>query len=363
MLPLKSIYASLEEYDPIVVDQFGRFRCYLSQNPCKLEPAVSKFLFREGFRPTYKNGKKFAVCISHDVDNVYDRRTRREAVMDSFRSLKNRDLPRLSGSLRQLSGPKLNPDWFLEQFLDLEKKYAIPATYYFLALEKQEWDFNYYIDQMAPYFAMIREAGGEIGLHGGHEAYNSREKIASERAKLEKACGEPIFGYRNHFLRFKTPQTWEHLASLGFVYDTTFGYADMIGYRNGMCYPFRPFDPRTNTFMDILELPLILMDCTFWKYMGLDMDQSFRLFRKIVDDVKAVNGVLTILWHNHSLKGEEGVLFHRIIDYLVKDQEAWFSTSMELALFWKENHLPTMESIVRSNLDSVIFEPQQTRVV
>ena len=51
-----------------------------------------------------------------------------------------------------------------------------------------------------------------------------------------------MIGYRNHYLRFKLPETWKYLADAGFEYDTTLGYSNALGYRNGMCHPFRPYD-------------------------------------------------------------------------------------------------------------------------
>jgi len=354
MTTLKELYSSAEEYDPLVLDKFQRFRSYLSGNPQKLEPLISRHLFNNGFRPVYRDGKKYAVCFSHDVDCIYDTRGRKRNIIDSVKSLKNINLSDSVYNLKNIVKPQINPDWLLDKFIDLEQEHNIPATYYFLALDQDEEDHNYRIDTMGPYFKKIKGAGSEIGLHGGHLAFNNKEKIEAERNKLEKACGEKVRGYRNHYLRFNTPGTWRHLEKLGFIYDTTFGYADLPGYRNGMCYPFRPFDHSANSFIDILELPLIVMDVTFWKYMGLDIHQSFILFQKIADDIKKVNGVLTILWHNNCLTKEEGVLYRKIFDYLIKDEEAWFASSMELALFWKEKNLPVMEEMIQSNFESII---------
>jgi peptidoglycan/xylan/chitin deacetylase (PgdA/CDA1 family) len=352
MRTIKDLYTSAEEYNPLVVDSFERFRSCLSANPDRMEPVLSRYLHAGGFRPVYKDDKKYAVCLSHDVDLLYDRKSTKTAVLDSLRALKN---GRPGGSVTQLKNivrPQLKASWLLDQFIDLEEKYKIPATYYFLALDPGEEDFNYTLESVKPYMQRITDNGSEIGLHGGHRAFNSKEKIAAEKDKLERAHGMAIKGYRNHFLRFKTPHTWNHLSQLGFVYDTTFGYPDQPGYRNGLCYPFRPFDLNTNSFIDLLELPLITMDVTFWKYMGLDMDSAFTLFKKLAADVKKVNGVLTILWHNNCLSGAEGSLYKRIFDHIVRDDEAWFASSMELALFWKEKNGPVMEEMIKAGFDS-----------
>ncbi len=230
-----------------------------------------------------------------------------------------------------------NADWSLDRLIDLENKNNIRSTFYFLALNEREEDFNYNLDSLTPYFKRIKVAGSEIGLHGGHRAFNNIQKIEAEKRDLELKCGENVKGYRNHYLRFKTPDTWKHLEALQFTYDTTYGFADLVGYRNGLCYPFRPFDWVNNSYLDILEVPLVIMDVSFWKYMGLNIEDSFLLFKKIFNDIKSVNGVLTILWHNHSMIGNEGILYHWILDYLVKDEEIWFTNTLELAEYWREN--------------------------
>jgi len=44
----------------------------------------------------------------------------------------------------------------------------------------------------------------------------------------KKVLGKKAIGYRNHFLKFKVPDTWTLLEKAGFKYDTTFGYAMQI---------------------------------------------------------------------------------------------------------------------------------------
>jgi len=85
--------------------------------------------------------------------------------------------------------------------------------------------------------------------------------------KLEKVLGKKIVGYRNHYLKFKVPETWGLPKEAGFKYDTTLGYADCVGFRNGMCHPFKPFDLNINSYINILEIPLIIMDRTLFDYM------------------------------------------------------------------------------------------------
>ena len=97
------------------------------------------------------------------------------------------------------------------------------------------------------------------------------------------------------------PTTWELLRTAGFKYDTTFGYADCVGFRNGMCHPFQPFNLNTDQYIDIWEIPLTIMDKTLLSYMELDMATSWEITKRLIDTTEELGGVITVLWHNTSM--------------------------------------------------------------
>ena len=109
---------------------------------------------------------------------------------------------------------------------------------------------------------------------------------------------------------FKVPDTWELLSRAGFKYDTTFAYADCVGFRNGMCHPFKPFNLNTNKEIDILEIPLTIMDATIFLHMNIDQKRAWDLTKQLIDTVEQYNGVITILFHNDTYKLEENLKFY-----------------------------------------------------
>lgn len=60
-----------EEYNPEFRDQYDRFPYYLSKTRDIFQPDVSRFLIDSGYKPEYPDGKKFAVCLTHDIDSVF----------------------------------------------------------------------------------------------------------------------------------------------------------------------------------------------------------------------------------------------------------------------------------------------------
>ncbi|MDY0278836.1 MAG: hypothetical protein RBQ97_12210, partial [Acholeplasma sp.] len=104
--------------------------------------------------------------------------------------------------------------------------------------------------------------------------------------RLEKVLGEKVTGYRSHYLKFQVPETWEILAQAGFSYDSTLGYTDCVGFRNGMCHPYHPVNLNTGNEIDIIELPLHVKDMSlFQQYMRLDFDGAWTIVKGMIDAV------------------------------------------------------------------------------
>lgn len=344
------LYANSKEYISPLRDKLDRHPSFVSNNPNLFEPTLSAHLHKEGFRPVYKDGKKAAVCFSHDIDFLYEPKNSTGHTISFLQALKSRQLKTAAYNFKSIFKPVPYNDYALQHLIDIELERNIRSTYYFLCLKSGEEDYNYDIKEVSKYFDLLSREGFEIGLHGGHEAYNNIDKLRAEKEILESVYKGRLVGYRNHYLRFATPQSWYNLKEVGFEYDTTYGFAEHPGYRNGMCYPHRPYDFVQKKFIDIIEIPLIVMDVSFFKYLNLNLQSAIELFNKIYVDVKKINGVLTVLWHNNCLQGEYGKLYKHILDVVCNDDELWITTSAEAAAWWKEHNLSKMEEIITQNI-------------
>ncbi|MGB2805666.1 MAG: hypothetical protein WBD64_12320, partial [Candidatus Zixiibacteriota bacterium] len=131
----------------------------------------------------------------------------------------------------------------------------------------------------------------------------------------------------------EVPTTWELLKEAGFKYDATFGYADCVGFRNGMCHPFKPFNLNTNEYIDILEIPLAIMDCTLDGYMRLDWEAAWEIARRLICTVERYKGVLTILWHNTSMNGKELEFYEKILECCCR-KGAWMTSGEKIWEWW-----------------------------
>lgn len=329
------LFTKKEEYDPTLLDKYGRFPYYLSNQRNVFEPEVSDFLIKNGMNPEYPEGRKFAVCLTHDIDFVCTGML--NTATRTVKALKKGQFVEASILPFSRINKRWNPLWNFRQTMELEEIYGAKSTFYFLTLDPGNQDFTFSIEELEEELGHILDDGWEVGLHGGHEAYNNLTEIKRKKQKLEKVLKKEVIGYRNHYLRFKTPKTWELLAEVGFSYDSTFGYYDCAGFRNGMCHPFSPYDLNTGKEIDILEIPLSIMDTTLFSHMHLDFKQAWKLTEKLILTTERHRGVLTILWHNTNMQGDYLEFYKKILQYCAQ-KGAWMTSGAQICNWWKKKY-------------------------
>ncbi len=327
-------YLNRAEYDS---DQSGRSE-FSSAPPFDINtPAVSDKLLASGFDPNYPNGKDFAICLTHDIDAInYPGLRWPYRILKAFSKGQFRHAGKIA--LSKFSHEQ-NPLWNFENIMELEKKYNAISSFYFLALVIGEEDFQFDIQDCKDVLIEIDRAGWEVGLHGGHTAFHDTDQLLREKDRLETALGKSVTGYRNHYLKFSLPHSWQSLKSARFEHDSTIGYPDMIGFRNGMCHPYYPYDDLKKEYLDILEIPLVIMDATLEYYLQLDPKSSWERVKNLIDITKERRGAISILWHNNYLFDPIGwgELYERILEY-GQSQNGWLTSSAKINSWYRENN-------------------------
>lgn len=324
------LFTCKEEYATRITDQFGRFPFFLSHHDV-FRPQVSEFLCESGSNITYPDNKPFAVCLTHDIDFLNSEGTWQRVVKAL---LKGNFQQALRTSMEKRS-KQWNPLLNFPAIMDIEAKYGAKSTFFFRAGDETEIDFNYHVEDFASEIGTILDNEHEIGLHGSLKAHCNLELIQIEKKRLEKVVGGDVAGYRNHFLGFKIPITWELLHEAGFLYDATFGYSECIGFRNGMCHPFKPFNLLTEQEINILEIPLHVMD-TSLIFMKTDPVNTYTLIRQLVDTCEKYHGVLTISWHNNAKNDWINLdLYKKIVQYCY-EKGAWLASGEQILKFWND---------------------------
>lgn len=328
------LFTRKEEYTNPFRDQYGRFPYYASKNRDIFEPLASRYLIEHDYHIEYPDNAPFAVCLTHDIDTIY-RSLAKKGLM-ALQSLKYGNHFGTFRTLPMIRSRKL-PLCNFQQTMDLEEGYGAKSTFFFMAEHPDEQDYAYNIEDLKIEIRNIINCGWEVGLHGGHTTYLDPNEMRQKKERLEKVTQTPVIGFRNHFLRFRVPDTWEYLSQAGFQYDTTFGYADCVGFRNGMCHPFRPFNLNTGCDIDIVEIPLVVMDGTLDEtYMRIDVTRKWEFVKELIDRVAECHGVFTLLWHNTYLEGENLALYEKMLRFFNK-KKAWITSGGRLASHINKN--------------------------
>jgi hypothetical protein len=115
-----------------------------------------------------------------------------------------------------------------------------------------------------------------------------------------RRIGTALCGNRFHFLGFDAAQTPQVLEAAGMAYDCSLGFAEALGFRNGICHPFFLWDHANDRPSQVLEIPLMVMDATlqFKHYMGLSPSVATSAALALMEEVERWHGVMSILWHN-----------------------------------------------------------------
>ena len=102
-----------------------------------------------------------------------------------------------------------------------------------------------------------------------------------------------------------------------------------------MCHPFKPYDLRNGREIDILEIPLTIMDCTL-QYMWLDAGKAWEVTRRLIDATERCHGVITILWYNTYMEGARLKFYEKILGYC-REKGAWMKSGEDISALWNKH--------------------------
>lgn len=329
------LFTRKEEYNSPLRDKYDRFPSSASKNQKILVPQASQLLVKNGYSIDYPDSAPFAVCLTHDIDNVYQSIPYKG--FSALRYLTHGDVTESLNRIRWMRSKSL-PLCNFSEIMDIEEKFDARSTFFFMAESPKEQGYSYDIEVFEPDIGEIIDRGWEVGLHGGHTTYNNGQEMQKKKERLEKVTHKPVLGYRNHFLRFRVPDTWEHLCSAGFQYDSTLGYPDCVGFRNGMCHPYLPYNLTLQHQINVIEIPLTIMDGTLDQYRKFQSHMAWDITTKLIDTVEECHGCITFLWHNTYYFNEQKKFYERILNYCA-DRKAWMTNGKEIAdIFKKQDH-------------------------
>ncbi len=246
------------------------------------------------------SNQKISAILSHDIDQCNT-----GWKQDAYRALRDGHIATaVKAPLQRIFGKDI---WFnFDQIKKLEAEKNVSSVFYFIN-EKKKYgkhpnaDYDIHSPEILKELHLLEEAGCEIGAHFSLGTAWDRNQIERELETFPVK----VQGGRFHYLAFSNPRSFRILEAAGVLYDSSLGFAEVPGFRNGFCFPFHPYDYENRKAFSLIELPLVIMDWTFIgkEYLHMQPDEIYPQLEDIIAEVDKFSGLLVILWHNNSFSG------------------------------------------------------------
>lgn len=302
-----------EEYFPFTLDKHNRYPAtdsILFKNDVLERPVIDEWL--QQFRNVLQNN--FAVNIvtpafrfmpSYDIDIAWSYKNKGLARNAGalLRNFSRGNFAETKNQLSVLSGKKTDVyDAYL--WMDtLHKNFSLRPLYFILAaLETTPFDKN--IDPNHPAMQTLIKAFSASGIVGMHPSYfteNNDRLFASEKSTLANVSGKPVYISRQHYIKFRFPQTCHQLIENSITDDFSMGYGTHLGFRAGTSCSFLWYDLQNEQATTLKIHPFCFMDTTAHYEQQLSAATAFERLQKMADQIKASNGQLITIFHNFSL--------------------------------------------------------------
>ncbi|MDP4161110.1 MAG: hypothetical protein Q8911_15350, partial [Bacillota bacterium] len=176
----------------------------------------------------------------------------------------------------------------------------------------------------------LEDGGWEAGVHG-IDAWSDVHAARDEHERVSMLTGQKELGVRMHWLYFQSPHSFKALEEGGFLYDATFGYNEVVGFRAGTLQPYHPLNCQT-----LWELPLHIQDGALMgeEHLDLNREDAFEMAKPILTWAKRFGGAVSLLWHNQSFTAPRfwGEVYERLIAQ-GKADGAWIAVPRDV-LYW-----------------------------
>ena len=235
--------------------------------------------------------KKSRIFVSHDIDSVFG-----SLKYDGLWALKNGNLLSMMQIITRTL--LLNPPWFnIDKIAKLEDEHDIKACYYWIVQNGRDsnriknGDYSIRNRKIQTQMEVVKSFGNEVGLH---------KSTMSTTFEDERGMLAEVKSNRFHFLKINNPDSFTEMEKSGITSDSSIGFPYSMGFKNSFGMPYYPYDIVKNEKVNVLEIPLQIMDGMF----EITNQRSGRIaYEKITDFIEKnnTNAIISILWHNSEM--------------------------------------------------------------
>jgi hypothetical protein len=305
--------------------------------------------------PRWPHGKRAAASIGHDVDYPEIKRW-----LEPFRIVARQGARGLGPALDVLGGRRHH--WHFPEWVEMEKRLQTRSAFYFVprqgslleyAAGRPDPFYDIASERFRQLFRYLSEEGFEVGLQASYLAYQSREKFAAEKQRLEEAIGQPVAGNHHHYWHLNPGDVEQTLLiheQIGLKYDSSLTHDRYLGWRRGLSWPFFPFHQTERRELRTLQIPVAWMDNQLFGLGVHNPGGRWQNLRALADNVNKQGGCLLIDIHGYVF---DDVMFpgwaqtyRRLWEYLLDTGKFWIAPPAEVADHW----IARYSSLVQASL-------------
>ena len=327
--------------------------------------------------PPMASGSKFFACLTHDVDFAGIRNHKFDHTFTGFiyRALVKSLVQYLKG---QYSLKMLARNWIavaklpfihlglmqdfwatFKQYREIEQE--APSTFFFVPFKSRPGKtergtapiiraVKYEVAQFKPDIAQLIEQGCEIGVHGIN-SWIDVENGKEELSKIRDLNSQSEYGVRMHWLYYGS-ESPEKLEQAGYIFDSTSGYNETIGYKTGTSQVYKPLGVK-----QLLELPMHVMDTALFypNRMNLAFSEGISAINTLIKTAAVNGGVLTFNWHDRSIAPER--LWDDVYRYILNElkiQGAQFLTAGAVVHWFRKRRAIVFDQTTSNGLPNKV---------
>jgi hypothetical protein len=306
-----------EEYFSEAMDEHGRFdpKESLAYRKHFLEiPIVDRWTFflKEELKKTCPkasfDNREYRFISTIDIDHPYLYRNKGliKTLGNTVKDLLKLDLKTIVTRLATVFA--LRPDPYMESIraIDALHKKENRLYYLFVLMGGRGKYGRTTVYPPKTYYQYLRNLDRVVvGLHPSYETYRNLQTLITEKKRLEKVLQQGnVTATRQHFLRMRSPETFQELTIAEFTDDFTLAYAKAPGFRSGTAIPHYFYDIEKEESTGLLLHPTIMMDSTLIFHWRMKPEEALDKIKRLIDECKKSGGDYLSLWHNSNLAGK-----------------------------------------------------------
>jgi hypothetical protein len=264
---------------------------------------ILKNILQKKFPSLQIKSTSFNAIVTYDIDVAYKFKGRSfiRTIGSTLKDIAGFKIKNIEQRIQTLLKIKKDPWDVYENLKDIILQNKLSSVFFFLLANKTKNDRN--LDHKNPAIKKLInniKTYSEIGIHPSFSTSSFPEKILIEKERLENLSGKKITKSRQHYLKFKLPDTYISLLKAGITQDYSMGFPEISGFRAGTCKPFYFYDLKKEKITGLEIFPITFMEGSFMN-SKTSPGESLQQILNLIEEVKNVQGTFISLWHNHTI--------------------------------------------------------------